>query len=371
MPAVVAAARGVAAVVVGSGQEARAGSADLAFGGGFNRFPMSNIQLAMNPAVQEDLKVTDKQKEQLNALNEQVEQKRQEFMPQGFGRGRGQTKGQGGGGPGGDQGQGGGPGPGGGPGGGGPQLDPEARKAAFAEMQEKMTNLRVQTDAALIKILTKPQRSRLTQIALRREGLLSAITRPDIQQKLNMSEEQIAEVATTLDQANQDRRQQQRESGKATQELFASLRPQAQGENEDGAAGGGGQGGGGGQPGTGKGGGRRGNFNREEFQALMEKPEVKAQFAKMAEQSKAFEDQTMARVGKILSKKQKGTWNAMIGKDFDVEQLNRRPGDPAAAKAKSESTTKASTSTAKPPAATTTAPTKKKSQRRRLPGDPE
>jgi hypothetical protein len=240
-------------------------------------------------------------------------------------------------------------------------------KAAFAEMREKMDELNAQTDKALGKILNKTQKTRLTQIALRRQGLLNAIQKEEVQTKLNMSEDQIGQVTEILDAS----RKSQGDLFKAQRDIFTAYNRQRDAEkggNADDGAGAPAGGPNGGGPGGG-GRGRRG-FDPAAFKAMMDDPDVKEQLDKSQKQQGDLQNQTMLQVGKVLTKRQKATWNAMIGKDFDVDQLNRRPGDPAQAKTKAATKTDASTTT-KAATATTPAPTKKKSQRRRLPGDPE
>jgi hypothetical protein len=168
------------------GSRARVGR----FDGGYSRLGdvMSNFLMVMNPAVQADLRLTDIQKGKLKSLYEQVDRKHRALMRTRLDRPGSVERG-------GDR----------------PQRDDEAyqdpavRRAAFLDISEKLDLLRLQTDAAISKILNKGQQQRLTQIALRKEGFLSAISRPEIQEKLYISQEQTAEISVILAEATRAR----------------------------------------------------------------------------------------------------------------------------------------------------------------------
>jgi DNA-binding TFAR19-related protein (PDSD5 family) len=180
--------------------------------------PMITL-LMESPALQEELKLTAKQKADLKKVTDTANTKRREFFSQMQGQGGRGGRGNQGGGPGGG-------GPGGAGAGGG--ID---RQAMFQMMSE----LNQQSATAIGKILDKNQKARLEQIKLRIEGV-PAVARPEIAQKINMSEEQLALV------------QQVVEEGKvAQQELTRSM--MANGRGMFGGRGGpGGAGGAAGQP---------------------------------------------------------------------------------------------------------------------------
>ncbi len=192
--------------------------------------------------MQEDLKLTDSQKEQVKPLSDKIDEQRKaqreafEARRNGGGnpperrcRGdppagetakgrprpkaeavalRGGPQAKNGGGPGpnangdaakGADPNGGGRGPrsgnnGNGPNGGGYGF-PQAR---FEQQQQE-------TDTALAKILTKPQRDRIRQIQLQQEGPM-AVTKPELQKKLNMSQLQIEQIAMIVDERQQSQR---------------------------------------------------------------------------------------------------------------------------------------------------------------------
>ncbi len=227
-------------------------------------------------------------------------------IPSGVANGNGNGNGNGGAGFGG-----GGPG-GGGPGGGRFQMTPEMQ-AAFQEMQEysNAANANITT-----KILTKKQVTRLQQIDLQRQGPL-AVLNDDIALKLNISEDVLAEMKGIQDQSRQSRR-----------EMFQAQRQN--GPNFMTAD---------------------GRFDRAAMQAYNNTDEGKAAQAKMQQTTKQMQNDTIAQIGKLLTKNQKAKFNAMQGKEFDLTKLTTDPNaptPPASDTAKAAATTtKATTSTTK------------------------
>jgi hypothetical protein len=318
-------------------------------GGGFN----SLLALASNTGVQTELKVTEKQKSAIKSLSDKLQEKSRAVMTEygfggpggpGFGPGGG---GQGGGGQGGGNGGGaanggnggggqggggfgrggqggGGQGGGGGGGRGNRNIDPEVA-AKMAEMRETMSQLRLSAESSLGKILDKGQVGRLKQVQLQLEGPW-VVLRDDMVEKLNMTEEQV----TLLTEIRDGRRQQQRELQKANREAFDAVMKQANpdfngfgGRGNRGNRGNGGNGGnnGGAQKGNQ---GNRPQFDpaamqkmREDFQKMMDIPEVKAQREKQQAADKAFEEESYAVVMKNLYPRQRATLKKMVGAPFD------------------------------------------------------
>jgi hypothetical protein len=179
-----------------------------------------------------------------------------------------------------------------------------------------MQNLRAQEDALFAKILTKAQIERLGQIELRRRGptaILQDVSqrnrleqmaertgepavppKNDLVAKLNIGPEQQAELTSIQDQGNQMRR-----------DLFVSMRQNMQqfiGPD--------------GQP------------DRNAMRAYRDSAEGKAQQEQMTKQNDTLQNQMIAAMGKILTKKQKSKFDSMLGKPFDVSKLNNGPGGP-------------------------------------------
>ncbi len=211
--------------------------------------------LVSNPAVQEDLKLKDKQKTAIKSLQEKVKsasdklnQQRQEFFKAaginfGFGPGGG---GPGGGGPGGGgRGQNGNANAQGGQNGGGgggrrgqngqanaqgganqnggrgnrPQLTEEQQETMqmFRASDQELTQ---NAEAAVAKILDKTQVARVKQIQLQLRGP-DALTRPDMIEKLNMTDEQVEQIRELSNEQRQANRAVQKSQG----EFFRKMMP--------------------------------------------------------------------------------------------------------------------------------------------------
>lgn len=300
--------------------------------GGRNRVS-SPLSLASNKYVQEDLKMTDAQKEQVKALSDRIDEQRK-AQREAFGRGRNRgdnppanatganpntgdapkaeapsTKGRGGRTRDGASTKNGEAAKGADPNGGGAARTPRGGNNGngfngdFANFRGMFERQQAENDAALAKILTKPQRERILQIQLQQEGPM-AVTKPDIQKKLNMSEVQIGQIASIVD----ERRQAQRDLFSQGQERMAQF------QNAEG---------------------------RVDFRAIQAKmqqdPQFKAEMDKnreaMTKQSSQLQDQSIAMIGKTMTKKQHQNFQKLQGPPFDLEKLDRNY-DPAAAAAK-------------------------------------
>jgi hypothetical protein len=356
----------------------------------------SLLSLASNPAVQEDMKVKDKQKAQIKTLSDKFNVQSREVWAQmgggpggpgggpGGGQGGGQNaqgKGgrrqgqnaqangqvaQGNGGFGGvdngqiqdpnapgfdpNQGQAGGgqPGQGGGgrgnrgPGG---QQDP-GRAQQFAMMREAMDELTQSAETSLGKILDKTQATRLKQIQLQLQGP-GAILREDMMEKLGIDESQIQ----MLDEVRSNYRTAQRENGQARRDVmkavFAKATPnQNNGQNAGDPANGGNNGNGTGGNGNGRNGGRgnRGRPDPEAMKKAMEDPQIQAQMEQMNTQDQKLENQFSLAIAKVLTPRQRALYKKMLGAPFDKSKMgtggpwggrggNGPGGNPATAKA--------------------------------------
>ena len=163
-----------------------------------------------------------------------------------------------------------------------------------------------------------------------------AVLRPDVAEKLELGEEQVAQIQEIQNESNQARRQ----AMAAGRKIFAGFRKNQQGNNNQPAANpadpnapagqaqngnnagqrrramatataaGGMAGGGNGtrrsaaEPGRQGGPGGRGNFDPEAMRKYMEQPEVKAKMEEMRKQQDQIRDQSYAQVYKVLDRRQ-------------------------------------------------------------------
>ncbi len=306
--------------------------------GGFGGPGGNLLGMALNPAVQSELQVTDPQKIKLQDLNEKLNQSRQkimeQFRPQGQQGGRGnRNNGQNGGGQngggqngggngqggfggqnGGGNGQGGFGGQNGGGRGGRGQQDPEAMARRQA-MFESMNEIQQLSDQTLAKILSRGQMGRLKQIQLQAEGP-RALTRPDMVERLNLDEEQVAQIQQLLG----EERQAMFGTFQARRDLMNQAFPQGNNTNNGGQ---GGVNGGGGRP-------RGPNFRdpavREAMQKYMEQPEVKAKLDQIQTQTDKLQSQLKSAVNRVLTRRQAATYQKMLGAPFDINNLRGGPG---------------------------------------------
>ena len=221
----------------------------------------------------------------------------------------------------------------------------------FQLMREAMQELQQESEGNLAKVLDKNQVKRLKEIQLQVEGP-AAVIREDVAEKLEITEEQHAEIQTILTEANTARRQIMQKNFQFMRSLMPNQPadgnpPAADGQPDpnapadaDATAGGaqGGQAdqpGQAGQPGQGGRGGRggrggangqnRGGFNREAMQKAMEQPEVKAKVDEARKEAQKeqsqLRDREYAMVYKAMDRRQVSMFKKMLGKPFDVESI--------------------------------------------------
>jgi hypothetical protein len=261
------------------------------------------LTLAQDSAVWDDIKITDTQLGQVTRWSSSINKKRRVFRDQIRAEQQQATALT------------------------GQAVDPAVRQAQRdaerAATTENNASLKDETEGTLRKILNKPgQYARVQQIDLQEAGPL-VVGRPDVAKALNLAPDQIDKIQAVItqleqgaDQLNETRRQ-----------FFDSMRQS------------GGFGGPGGGPG---GGGRRGNNNNPMNNNQPQQPQLsdaerearRAQFQQamqqMNDQSTNLKDQAVKAVGAILTKGQKAKFNQLIGKPFDLSQLNdgRGPDNP-------------------------------------------
>ncbi len=276
----------------GPGGGGRGGFPGMGGPGGLGGMQTSPIMLLASPEVQEELKLTDEQKKQLEELRTELMSRRGQrgqanaqpadpAAPQG-GRPataktaqRGQpANAQAGGGQNGqgDGGQGGPGGQGGQPGG----------RPDFAAIMEQIQKAMKDAETKLAKILKPVQRTRLTQIALRMEGPFAIANKPEIATRLRVTDEQQEQIAMVM----ADYQAGQQELGQARRDMFTQLRD--------------------------SGGMQRGTPLSKENQAKMDS---------MQKENETFKGKAELAIGKALTKKQRTAWEGMLGAPFDTTKI--------------------------------------------------
>jgi len=215
-------------------------------------------------------------------------------------------------------------------------------------MREAMQQLQQQFESALASTLDKKQVTRLKEIQLQVQGP-AAVLREDVAERLEINEDQHAEIQTILNEANSTRRQIMQKNFQFMRTLVPNQPaggnpPAANGQPDANApaaaaAGGaqGGQPGQAGQPGQGGRGGRggrggangqnnRGGFNFQALQkAIEEQPEVKAKVdearTEVQKEQAQLRDREYAMVFKAMDRRQVATFKKMLGKPFDVDSM--------------------------------------------------
>ncbi len=212
-------------------------------------------------------------------------------------------------------------------------------------MREATRELQQESEGNLAKVLDKNQVKRLKEIQLQVEGP-AAVIREDVAEKLEINEEQHAEIQTILNEANTARRQIMQKNYQLIRSLMPNQPaggnpPTADGQPDPNAAAdadadaaataGGAQGGQAGQPGQGGRGGRggRGGANGqnrprvdpEVMQKIMEQPEAKAKMEETRKEQQQLRDREYAMVYKAMDRRQVSVFKKMLGKPFDVESV--------------------------------------------------
>jgi len=299
-------------------------------GGGFGGGPGGQngntvSSLLVVPAVQDELKLTDKQKEAVKKLAEAADKERTQTRDAvtkkataaaaeaaalaaesgdaaPFDPNANNNNNNGGGGR-------------GNRGGGG---SPAVRQA----VNDAMTKLQTNIDNTFLKQLDDKQKKRVKQIAIQAEGT-GFFTQPDMIEKFGLTEEQVQAITSIRD-----------ESRNAQRQLFGQL------------FGGGGPGGGG-----------RG---QRPDPATFETPEFQAKVKEVEATQKKNTSDTMSMIGKALTKAQRAKYSGMIGEPFDVSTIRGgmlarfRPPTPPTGTPAAPGTTPATAVTT--PAATAAAP---------------
>jgi len=194
----------------------------------------------------------------------------------------------------------------------GQQADNAARAQGRQLMREAMQQLQHESEGELARVLDRNQVKRLKEIQLQVEGP-AAVIREDVAEKLEITEDQHAEIQDIVNEAKATRRQLM---AKGWEMMRSLMPPPPGGGNQPGQGGLGGPGGQGG-----RGGQNRPQFDPEAFQKLMEKPEVKAKIDEAQKEQKQHREREYAMVYKAMDSRQRSAFKKMLGKPFDVESI--------------------------------------------------
>ncbi len=286
-------------------------------GGGGGMIPL----LLRTPALQDELKLSNEQKQALAKVSDSSSEERRaafEQMRNQMQNSRNNNANQGGG-RGGRGGRGG--------------FDP----AMMQQMQQAMTALNDKTEQQINSILSTAQRNRLEQIRLRIIGP-TAVAEPEVAQKLLINDVQYQQIQAIIEQMNTQQRELMTQQFQNMRGNFP--RPGGQGgPGQGGAAPGQGrqpanggiagnnnpqQGGpqqGGPQQGGPRGGGRP-DFNSPEFQAMRDR------MAEMGVQQDKLLKAAESAIARVLLPKQKSSFNKMLGASFDLSVLLEPTNNP-------------------------------------------
>jgi hypothetical protein len=257
--------------------------------------PPGRQSLVLQEAVQSDLGLSDKQKNQLNNLQASIGQKSRDLFQSAQENG----------------------------------ADPQ-------EFREAMAGLYREHQSSLLRVLDKTQKSRLAQIELQREGFLAA-SRSEFASKLKVTSPQTKKIKTIVGEM---RREQAKAMPGALQQEAAppaksagtaktkkgtskTRRPSggtAGQENEEmggdpefagnGFFGGGVPGGGGGLPGG---------------QPDVLTPEAQADLARFQEVQAKSREEAKTKIGEVLTPEQKAGFEKLTGKPFDFSKIQDGP----------------------------------------------
>jgi hypothetical protein len=339
----------------------------------------SLLSLSTRSAVQEELKLSDKQKAELNNLNEDYAQQRrmlfESMRPKGAGRGNGR-RGQNGN-TNGQNANNAAPGainnggiPAGGINGGGvaanslnpytsgyalnpytlnqpqavnPQQIQAGQQNEWQVRFQAMSQLDQQATSRLTRILNKKQIQRLSQIQIQSQGI-QALLRPDVADKIQLDETQVEAIQGVIN----ERRSAQRELFAKQANLFRSFRGRTNGANANGngsngaasqSANGSGTNAGprdaanvGNNQGGDQGNRRRGGFggppDREAMKKFFEQPEVKAQLDQAQTDRDKLESRATQEAYKVMTRYQVASFKKLQGAPFDVSKLRPSFGGP-------------------------------------------
>jgi hypothetical protein len=245
-------------------------------GGIGGRGAITPVTLVQNPAVQKELGITPDQNKKIAQLNEQFNKTRRESA-QALAKGGGAIN--------------------------------------TGEVMAMIAQLREQHETAIAKLLEPKQRKRLSEIALQLEGPL-AVSRPEIAAKINMRPEQVELVQELI-----------RAYSESADRLFRDHDQRLQAIRDRGVQTVEGRGGGAAK--ADRPGGTAAPKNAGEPASVKANDAEVARFRNDADSALAA---VIKQVGKVLSQRQKETFNRLLGEPFDLAAVrpspNPSPGRP-------------------------------------------
>jgi hypothetical protein len=253
-------------------------------GGTIGRFGMSRAALITMPPVQEELKLTAEQKDDVKKWLDDIRKHGQEMAqslrpPQGDPQASGNN------------------------------VPMAARIMQIAAFMNQVGDMLHENEAGLAKILKPTQRKRLDQLALQMEGI-AAVARPEMAYTLNLGPDQQEMIQQILGQSRASQLSTWIQSGRAMARL---------GRNR-------GQGGAGGASGPAQdpaqGQGQAQPAPADPKAATDPQKAVRTQFETMRDQTDQVQDQTTREILKVLTKKQRAHFDKLLGPPFDPSKVN-------------------------------------------------
>lgn len=273
-------------------------------GGAMGQFGIAKSMLIMLPPVQEELKLTEKQKEELVRWSKDM-QKRGESFGRSMREQGGDPMQQG-------------------------DMPIAARIVQFTSMMSKVSEMLKENENGFSRILTPNQRKRLNQISLQMEGI-GALAKPEVAEVMNLTPDQeeaislvltrsrIGQMTTWIEQgqalASLRNRRSATETGKPSNSTpgeepsDASPKPPDKEPSKEATPP---------APGT----------SADKARIEREKA-FRKQFETMREKADSVQDQMVRDLTKILTRRQRANFEKLLGPPFDPSKINtlgRPPG---------------------------------------------
>ncbi|QEH33678.1 hypothetical protein OJF2_21840 [Aquisphaera giovannonii] len=172
-------------------------------------------------------------------------------------------------------------------------------------MRQSFLRMEQEADRAVARVLNKEQMKRLREIRLQADGAASVL-RDDVAQNIELDPEQAGQIQQVLRETGQKKREVER---LASQSL-RGIAPQSGGSN--------------------RGGGRRGQGQSNapappddaSLQKALEKPDVKAKVQEAKKALTQVRDREYSQVFKSLDRRQVSSFKKLLGKPFDVDAMS-------------------------------------------------
>lgn len=232
-------------------------------GGAMGQWGLSKSMLIMMPPVQEELELTDEQKQKLRDWMEQMRTRGEEMgqaMRQEFGDDFRQAD------------------------------VPLARRVmTITRVMGQLGGMLQENEAGINRILEADQRKRLTQVALQMEGI-SALGKPEVSRALNLSPTQSLRIQELLNQSRSSQLMSWLQQMPAMAQRGRSAR------NDDPAA------------------------------RQQRRQEATKQFEALRSRSDSIQEQTTIQVLKVLTIRQRKRFDEILGEPFDPGRINAMAG---------------------------------------------